>query len=271
MDRVDEIANAARATAFPTPRHAELALALGRLFAAEPELSAILVGGSLARGAGTPASDLDLLLLIPGRALPAFVARERAPEFASLGAQRVEPEPDGVTLDFGGLPAHIWMSDGELRPRDRGPVLDDPFELEVAALYVNARLLLDRDGRYGRLRARYLPFYGEELRQARLAALAAELEGHCREVERLAARGLHFAGLQALLTAFRAFVLGLHLSRRRYPLDLLKHLEAQVADGLGRPDLVPVLRSVLALPELDGPTLTDRAGRLRRLWAAEVR
>lgn len=255
---------------FPTPRHAELAQALVGLFAAEADLSAALLGGSLARSRGHPTSDVDLLLLIPDSQLLSYRARDRAPKFAAIGAGRVEMEPDGVTLDFGGLAAHVWMTDGDLRPRTAGAVLDDPFELEVAALFVNARVLLDRDGRYGQLRARYVPFYDEALRQARLLALEGEFADHCAAVETLAGRGLHFAGLDRLLTAFRAFVLGLFLARRRYPLDLLKHLEEQVAEGLARPELLPALRSVLALPELDGPALAERAARLRALWAAEV-
>jgi hypothetical protein len=262
MGAVDDI--------FPTARHARLTRALAALFADEADLSAALLGGSLARGRGHPASDVDLLLLIPHDRLLAYRARDRAPKFAAIGADRVETEPDGVALDFGGLAAHVWMTDGELRPRAGGAVLDDPFELEVAALFVNARLLLDRDGRYGQLRARYVPFYEEALRQARLLALAGEFADHCAAVESLAERALHFAAVARLLTAFRAFVLGLFLARRRYPLDLLKHLEEQVAEGLGRPDLLPALRSVLALPTLDGPALAERAGQLRALWAAEV-
>jgi hypothetical protein len=271
MDAMDGLAAALAAIPFPTPRHRELALALGRLFAADADTRAILLGGSLARGRGHPASDLDLLLLVPSSRLARFRARDRAHEYARLGADGVEPGPDGVTLDFGGLAAHVWMTDGRLRPRAAGPVLDDPFEREVAALYVNARPLLTRGGLHARLAGRYLPFYGEDLRRERLARLAGEFAGHCAAVEGLAARGLGFAALERLLTAFRALVLGLFLARARYPLDLLKHLEEQVAEGLGRSDLLPRLRDALATPALDAATLTERVGRLRRLWAEEVR
>ncbi len=261
MKRVDDLA-------LPTPRHAALLAALGDLFAADPDVSAILLGGSLARGRGGPASDVDLLLLVPAARLSAFAARAR--DYAAVGATEVEPEPDGVTLDFGGLPAHVWWTDGEVAPRASGPVLDDPFELEVAALYVNARPLLDRDGLRGRLGARYLPFYDDALRGQRLSRLAAEFATHCAAVEALAERGLGFAAIDRLLTAFRAFVLGLFLANRRYPLDLMKHLEEQVGDGLGRPDLLPAMRGALSLRALHPAALTERAHRLCRLWRDEV-
>lgn len=261
MERVDE-------PTFPTPRHAALVSALRDLFGAEDDVSAILLGGSLARGRGGPASDVDLLLLVPADRLAAFATRPR--DYAALGATGVEAEPDGVALDFGGLPAHIWMTDGKLAPRASGSVLDDPFELEVAALYVNARPLLDRDGLRGRLGARYLPFYDEGLRRQRLRRLAGEFASHCAALEDQAARGLGFAAIDRLHTAFRAFVLGLFLANRRYPLDLMKHLEEQVGDGLGRADLLPAMRGVLALRALHPAALTERAHRLRSLWRDEV-
>jgi hypothetical protein len=268
MDRVDDLAAAVAASALPTPRHAEAALALGRLFAADPDLSAVLLGGSLARGRGHATSDLDLLLLVAADRLVAF--RDRPRPYADLGAVTSSAEPDGVTLDLGGLPAHIWMTAGELAPAASGQVLDDPFELEIAALYVNARPLLDRDGLRGRLGARYLPFYAEGLRQQRLQRLAGELAGHCEAVERLADRNLGFAALDRLHTAFRAFVLGLFLANRHYPLDLMKHLEEQVSDGLRRPDLLPAMRGVLSLRALAPAALAERAHRLRSLWRDEV-
>lgn len=254
---------------FPTAHHAALLRDLLRLFAATAEPSALLLGGSLARGRGHPTSDVDLLVLAPHDRLAA--ARAHQPDYGALGAEANHPEPGGATLSVGGLAAHIWITDGEIAPAPGGPVLDDPFELEVAALYVNGRMLIDRDGLHGRLAARYLPFYDDALRQRRLRALAAELRAHCAAVEHLAARGLGFAALDRLLTAFRALVLGLFLANRRYPLDLLKHLEEQVAQGLGRPDLLPPLAAVLTLPTLGAAAFDAKVATLRALWEAEVK
>jgi predicted nucleotidyltransferase len=255
---------------FPSDQHRCLVLGLARVYGEDPVVRAILLGGSLSRERGHPSSDVDLVVVVPAEHLGDFLVRERdrEPAYRALGATLIETEPDGATLDFGGMAAHVWSTDGVLRPQAGEMLRDDSFELAIAA-FVYGRPLLERDDYLQTSRARYLPFYSEDLRRDRLCRLRDEFAFNLRQVEFMAERGLYFHGLERLIVAFRLFVKFLFLTRRRYPIDYLKHVEEQVGEWLGRPDLLPVMRDVLALPQLDGPTLRAKAAMLRSLLDQE--
>src|SRR5439155_13253911 len=128
-----------------TEKHRPLVMQLARIFAAATYVRAIFLGGSLARERGHPTSDVDLGIVVPPSRMAEFIAREpeRTPLYRALGADLIEPEPDGATLGFAETPAHLWYLDGDVRPGSSGVLRDDPFELAIAQL-VYGRTLLER-------------------------------------------------------------------------------------------------------------------------------
>jgi hypothetical protein len=147
---------------FPSPQHAAAAGAVVEFVSTLPDAQAVSLVGSCARRAD--ANDLDLSVLVADaasgarieQAFGAFAATSRrVAQLATLGAF-VEVDLGTITGEFGPQPRG-WTT---------GP---DDFELAVGNELAYAVPLWDRDGRLGDLRARWLPYYEDDLRAARLA------------------------------------------------------------------------------------------------------
>src|SRR6266545_4214901 len=93
--------------------------------------------------------------------------------------------------------------------------------------------------RFDRLASQWLPFYDDELRRERLArARWFVLENNLARIPWYVGRELHFQAFDRFYRAFQGFLLGLHVSRRTYPLDYNKWIREQVAENLGLPPAV---------------------------------
>jgi predicted nucleotidyltransferase len=247
------------AAAYPTGEHERAAAELTRFFAAFPRVDAVLLTNSCARGKATRDSCLDLLVLSEdGRA------------DVEAEWQRFRDESDAVAaLRAAGRwsEVHLDVEDGDFRP---GPILDefDWFEVRVGNALVYSVPLFERGDLLARLRAEWLPFYGESLRAERLA----EARRYCLEfLERIPwylDRELWFQALDRLHCAFRGFLLGLHVARRTYPIGYDKWIHEQVVENLGLPELYERLPPLFELGRLESRELQGNAAQLRELATA---
>jgi hypothetical protein len=226
-------------------------------FAAKPETQAVFLVNSCARGKATPDSCLDLLVLVP----PEERDRMRSEwwterdEDASVRAVRAA----GRFADV-----HLGVIDGELvRPHARDE--HDPLELRVGNTLAYSVTLFERGPRLAELRDRWLPFYDDALRADRLGWARDFCTVDLDRIPWLVDRGLYFSAFDRLYRTLHAFLCGLHVSRRVYPIAYDKWIQEQIVENLGLGELYPQLVRLLEVQRLESRELVDKATELRAL------
>lgn len=242
---------------YPTPEHERLAQELTRVLSADPRVKAILLSGSLARGRGVPESCLDLTVFTtPGEF--------RAEGLPGIGALEVMAGLDGAMVHFDKLRADLTYTDGDLRPGGQLPREDD-FELAVGNFAVYSAPLFDRAGYWADWRQRFLPYFAEDIRQARMEAVRKDFAWNIDNIRLMARRGLLFHGLERVMIAFRYLIQLCFLTARAYPIDYMKHLEEEVTEILGHPEWLSQMTTVFTLPNLTPGVLMAKADLLSHM------
>lgn len=243
--------------AYPTPEHARAAEAVVELFSSLPETQAVLLTCSCARGRASRDSCLDVSILAPERTgrLEAFWEVHRHDE----PFRRLDPV---------GRYSHVDLEflDGVFEPRPRGWTDGpDAFELELGNALAWSVPLWTRGDRLAELRRRWLPFYGDELRAARLADARRYCRNDLDHIPLYVERGLCFQSLGRLWNAFREFLQALFISRRVYPIAYDKWIREQVVDVLGLEPLYQELTGLFELSRLESDELARKAAVLGAL------
>ncbi len=254
--------------AFPTVLHRRAAEEIVAFFDAAPEVAAVLVVNSLARGVGTPESDLDIAVLVQPDASPDAVAeldrrwREHYQVRRVFHELRASGPFTGVHLDLfdGQFVAEPWDDGG-------GP---DGFELAIGNQLAYSVPLSQCGDSLTTLRETWLPYYDDELRARRLAMVADACRYDLDHVPFFVGRGLYFQAFDRLYKAFQEFLQALFIARRVYPIAYNKWIREQVAARLGLPELYAQLPQILEIPRLESEATVEKAQRLRELldtWA----
>lgn len=246
--------------AYPTAAHERAAGAITTFFAGRPGVDLVLLANSCARGKATPDSCLDIIVIaVEGAPVAPLEAEWRAFHAA---------DPAFATLDAAGAFSDVHLDIVDLRivppdhPADEYP---DDFEVLIGNYLVYAAPLWDRADRLGQLRAGWVPYYGDELRAARLAQATWCCRHHLDHIPLYVARGLWYQALDRLHLAFRCFLQALFISRRTYPIAYNKWLREQIVDILGLPDLYRQLPPLFEISDLLGTELNDKAATLHAL------
>lgn len=248
---------------YPTTLHGEAAAAILDRYQRDSRVEAVLVVNSCARGQATPASDLDMLVLVaPATTAATRVALETEwlhwrDEHPALLALRRLDRFTNIHLDFadGNFTPNEWDDGG-------GP---DDFELGIGNAVAYSALLWERTDAYQTLRSRWLPYYAETLRAQRLAMVAAACRYDLAFVPFYVARGLYFQAFDRLYKALREFLQGLFIARRTYALAYNKWIRMQVVDWLVLPELYGELTQVIEVSHLESEEVVARAAHLTRL------
>jgi hypothetical protein len=250
---------------YPTVAHERAARKIVELFAGDSSVAAVLLINSCARNKATADSCLDIALLLapdcsPGQkdALRAEWERrnETEAEFRDLRGEGKFSHVDLGVIDGRFDPArypHDWTS---------GP---DGFELAVGNFVRYAVPLHENGGWFAELKRTWLPYYGDELRSARLKQSVVFLRNNLDHIPPYVERGLVFQSFERLYLAHKEFLQALFQARRVYPIAYDKWIREQVADILGLPRLYERLLSLLVLPRLDGETLLAKRALLEEL------
>jgi hypothetical protein len=249
----------ATAHAYPTPAHERAAAAITAFFAGQDEIDAVLLTNSCARGRATPDSCLDIQVIVPPEAVEAVDA-----EFRRFGAENEAIAELGRAGRFSDL--HLDVIDGILAPGRIDEEGIDWFEVSVGSLFVYAVPLFVRGDRLERLRAEWLPYYDEALRRERVAAARwFVLANNLARIPWFLDRELYFQAFDRFYRAFQGFLLGLHVSRRTYPIAYNKWIREQVVDNLGLPELSERLPRLFELDRFESRALEAKAEELRQL------
>lgn len=243
---------------YPTPEHERAVSAVAEHFRTRPGVWALVLTGSLGRGAGRPDSDADLAIFHDGP----FALTAEAAACATAAGGTVS-QNRGVVV--GGVRVDLEPTEGELRPLG-GLARLDPYELEVGGLAVYATPIWDPEGRWRLWRGQFLPYMPEDVRAERMAVIAADFRHNLHEVRRMAPRDEFFEALLRLVYAQRYLLHHLFLKARVYPVDYTKHVAWQCRALLGVPELVAPLQAALAVGRGDAAAVAVKADELAALW-----
>lgn len=239
-----------------TPAHREaLELTVGFL-SALPDVDAVLLAGSWARGVAHEESDVDLAVLAR---TPVEAAWQRSEE-RRRAEELLQPLTRWSTIE-------VDTFAGDLRPEPRGWTSGpDDFELRIGNWVAYAEPLWERDDAFRRLRTGLLPYYDEELRAHRLAEVVMYCQNDLDHIPWSLDRGDRFHAFNRLYHATLELVQALFIVRRVYPVAYDKWLEQQLRDLLGLPEVAPRLARVL-----DADRISEGAAEIERLLAEYVR
>lgn len=248
---------------YPTPAHERAAEAIYNFFIGRSQVEAILLVNSVARGQATPESDLDMAVLVS----PAMSPNERVQleqqwqihraTDALLSQLQQAGRFTGVHLDLvdGQFVAHTWDDGG-------GP---DSFEIEIGNLLTYSHPLWEGGAALAQLKARWLPYYADDLRRERLAMVRNACLYDLDHVPFYIGRTLYFQAFDRLYKAFQEFLQALFISRRTYPLAYNKWIRQQVVEWLGLPDLYAQLPPLLSITNFESDELAGKARDLQNL------
>jgi hypothetical protein len=224
----------------------------------------MLVGSSARR---RDANDLDISALVS----PSEMTSEIETRFARFAQGRSEFDALASVGAFVEIDFHAVS--GEFSPGTRGWTTGpDTFELELGNEIAYSVPLWTRNDRLARLRERWLPFYDEQLRGARLTAARMYAINDLDHVPMMVRREEPFHAFHRLYFAFHGFLQALFIARRTYPIAYDKWIREQVEGLLGLPELYAQLPRIIGVGGLDLTGITDSAERLRTLleeWAGE--
>lgn len=247
---------------FPTSVHRDAAEVIVAHFAHVPGVDTVLLLNSCARGMGTPQSDLDAAVLVDGldsASIAHLQARWEAFYATDSTLQRLYRlgRFTAVHLDIieGKYEPAVWDDGG-------GP---DAFEIEIGNHIAYSAPLWRNGPKYEALRATWLPYYDETLRQQRLAMVRTACLYDLDFVPFYVGRRLYFQAFDRLYHAWQEFLQALFIARRVYPLAYNKWIRLQVADWLQLPALYAELPYILEIGRLESDELIDKAAYLRRL------
>jgi hypothetical protein len=252
---------------FPTEVHRAAAESIVARFGSVPGVQAALLVNSLARGMGTPQSDLDMVMLVDPQAADIDTLQAEWERFyaADAAAQQLRRlgRFTGVHLDWvtGVYTPAVWDDGG-------GP---DGFELEVGNHVAYSVPLVCNGTRYEDLRATWLPYYAENLRLERLAMVRDACRYDLEFVPFYVGRQLYFQAFDRLYKAYQEFLQALFIARRVYPLAYNKWVRLQVAEWLELPDVYAQLPGILEIGRLESDELVTKAqvvSRLLETWTA---
>jgi predicted nucleotidyltransferase len=249
--------------AFPTTLHQRVADLTVGFFTAHETVDTVLAVNSCARGQATPASDLDLAVLV-GSTASAEDARRLEASWQVFAAG----EPLVREFKAMGPFAHVHLDvfDGRVVPsvwdEGGGP---DAFEVEIGNRVAHAVPLHAPGPRFQQLQATWLPYYSEKLRASRLAMVRHACIYDLDHLLLLHRRGLYVHAFDRLYKAVQEFLQALLIARRTYPLAYNKWIREQVEGWLGMRELYRALLQVLSVPDLERDDILEKAATLRVL------
>lgn len=243
----------------PSTAHLEAAYAVVDYAARLKDVDTVLMVNSCARGIATPQSDLDMAILMKGSVdadheEAAWQAHVRSDSELTAFCNRGTFSALHVDFFDGVFTPEIWDDGG-------GP---DDFEIEIGNRVAFAKPFGETGTGFEALKARWLPFYDESLRVARLEMVRNGCLLDLDFVPFYVGRGLYLQAFDRLYKAFREYLQSLFIANRRYPIAYNKWLVEQLKE-LGKSELYEPLLSILSVSDLSTTELNIKAGLLREL------
>jgi predicted nucleotidyltransferase len=257
---------------FPDDSYRKPLVDLVKYFKGYTGVYAIVLTGSLARGKAVKGSCIDLFVFFDEESFKALAStvKSRVDAYSRLNGQICYYE-NGLEggIEFGDVRVDVGFTDGKFNPcrENSFDITRDDFETTIGNLFVYSVVMYEKNGRYQQLKRKYLPFYDDGLRRARLNGTTKEFDYKMWKTRWLAKRGEHFAAFYALLEAHRILLQHLFIKERKYPIDYTKWLEEQCSRVLRMPNLYRELLSVMNGIELTENGIEDKSNLLESLFS----
>ena len=248
---------------FPTKSHEDAAEIVKEYFRNVPETDTVLVVNSCARGQAVAESDLDFAVLVSPETSAAQM-NNILTAWLSFSAS----QPAIVKYKDSNRYAHLHLDiiDGHYTPAILEPGEEgDSFEIEVGNQIAYSAPMNPAGPFFQELQRKWLPYYDEALRSARLDAIRNACMYDLNHIPVLIKRELYFHALDTLYKAFREFLQALFITHRRYPIAYNKWIKEQIVNRLGRPDLYQKLLPVLTISNIESDEVNRKAEMLFEL------
>lgn len=254
---------------YPSEEHAQAAQTVAKFYSQNPDVEAVILYGSCARGRASRDSCLDIMVLVCPEVLSG-----RRNDFETQWNTFYQREKVFETLRKLGKYSHVDLDfiDGVFVPKPRGWTSGpDEFELEIGNTLVYSIPLWEKGDYLNQLKRKWLPYYSEELRQKRLFELRHYCVNNLDHIPPYVNRGLYFQAFNRLYDAFQEFLQALFISRRIYPISYDKWIKEQIEEILGMPELYGRLVSVLEIKHFESHEIAEKAEVVTQLLEKYVR
>lgn len=248
---------------FPTTLHQETAELVKDYFLLIPQVDTVLVVNSCAREQAVPESDLDFAILVHPDTSPTEIRN-----IETNWQTYIEIQPTFSKYKQSNQFAHLHLDiiDGIYTPKkiDIGEPIDY-FELEIGNQIRYSAPMGNSGPYFQKLQNTWLPYYNEELRQIRLAAIRNACEYDLNHIPFFIDRNLHFQAFDILYKAFQEYLQALFITNRTYPIAYNKWIKEQIVKWLNKPGLYPKLLPILSVSNIESNEINDKAKMLRGL------
>ena len=248
---------------YPSERHERAAEKAVDFFSNYPEVEAVLLTCSCARGRAATESCLDLAVLV----LPEILSPKRTSLEDEWTAFYEKEDVFQQLLKLGDY-SHVDLEfvSGDFKPGYHGWTSGpDDFELEIGNFIAYSVPLLKKSDYFDRLKKQWLPYYPEPLRKDRLDMVREFCLNNLRHIPPYVRRGLYFQAFDRLYNAYREFLQALFIFLRVYPIAYDKWIKEQIVEVLELPELYPQLRSLLEIGHLESREIAEKGALLENL------
>ncbi|MDQ2690462.1 MAG: hypothetical protein M3Y68_00340 [Chloroflexota bacterium] len=243
--------------AYPTPQHQAAAEDITDFFVTRYSIDAVLLVNSCARGKATRDSCLDIVMLArpdPSRSSLSDLEKgwtELEASNKTIQALYNVGKYSVVHPDF----IHGVFTPGE-QDETAGP---DDFEVQIGNFMAYSVPLWQGSDYFEQLKARWLPYYPDELRQRRLQRVRWFCLNNLHHIPLYIERRLYFQSFDRLFNAYREFLQALFIARRTYPIAYDKWIHEQIVEILGLPELYEQLTHLFEIKHFESHELAEKA------------
>ena len=248
-----------RKPVFPTKLHQDAAEIVRDYFKYVPETDTVLVVNSCARGQAVPESDLDFAILVSPGTIAAKINIINTAWQTYSGSQ-----PAILKYKQSNPYAHLHLDiiDGNYIPEILEPgEPGDSFEIEIGNQIGYSAPMNNAGPYFQELQHKWMPYYDEALRSARLAAVRNACKYDLDHIPVLIKRDLHFHAFDILGKAFREYLQALFITHRTYPIAYNKWIKEQIVNWLRKPILYQKLLPILSISNIESDEM-NRKGKM---------
>ncbi len=250
---------------YPTPLHQSATEVITGFFLQQKNIDTVLLVNSLARGKGSPESDIDMAVLVTQSTNPTE-ASELDQYWQDFSVAHPVLKEYSHSSKFAHL--HVDVIDGVFEP----PIWEagvgvDFFEVEIGNRLLYSAPLTPEGDYFKQLKKQWLPYYDSVLQGERLQLSKAACRYELEHIPIFVSRGLYFQAFDRLYVALQKFLQALFIQHQTYPIAYNKWIKDQIVGILNLPELYQVLPNIISIHNFESQEIIEKAKLLEALLA----